>query len=52
MTTKLPDREPASAGINNPPAADSKIVTLTMSPMPRRNPFGGVRLAKAVENRG
>src|SRR3954447_2321261 len=52
MVTKLPDRTPASAGINRPPAADSKIVTLTESPIPKRNVLGGVLAAKAVESLG
>src|SRR4051812_24291710 len=52
MVTKLPDRTPASAGINSPPAADSKIVTLTESPTPKRNAFGGFLAAKAVESLG
>src|SRR4051794_7357225 len=52
MVTKLPERTPASAGINRPPAADSKIVTLTESPIPKRNDLGGVLAAKAVESLG
>src|SRR3954451_17702875 len=52
MVTKLPARTPASAGINRPPAADSKIVTLTESPIPKRNDLGGVLAAKAVESLG
>src|SRR3954447_19855872 len=52
MVTKLPARTPASAGINKPPAADSKIVTLTESPIPKRNDLGGVLAAKAVESLG
>src|SRR4051794_13733317 len=52
MVTKLPERTPASAGINRPPAADSKIVTLTESPIPKRNVLGGVLAAKAVESLG
>src|SRR3984893_8140664 len=33
--TKLPGRAPASLGRKSPPASASKIVTLTISPMPR-----------------
>ena len=34
------------------PAAASKIVTLTISPTPKRNAFGGVLLAKAFDSLG
>ena len=41
IVTKLPARTPAS-DVKSPPAAASKIVTLTISPIPKRNAFGGV----------
>src|ERR1041385_7537340 len=39
--TKLPGRTPASIGMNKPPAAASKIVTATVSPMPNSTGAGG-----------
>src|ERR1700751_3926800 len=45
--TKLPGRTPASSGMNKPPAAASKIVTLTTSPMPKVISGGG-RLSPKV----
>src|SRR6187455_103575 len=51
MVTKLPARTPVS-DVKSPPAAASKIVTLTISPTPKRNAFGGVLLAKAFDSLG
>jgi len=38
---ELPGRTPASAGMNRPPAAASKMVTLTTSPIPNLISGGG-----------
>src|SRR3954451_19307585 len=45
IVTKLPGRTPASDGINKPPAAASKIVTVTTSPMPNLILDGGTYLS-------
>ena len=50
--TKLPGRTPASAGMNSPPELASKIVTLTMSPMPKRMSFGRLRSGNSAMSRG
>ena len=50
--TKLPGRTPASDGMNKPPAAASKIVTLTTSPMPNLICSAGRRSVKICESPG
>src|SRR6266540_3450841 len=52
MVTKLPGRTPASPGINNPPEVASKIVTLTMSPMPKRISLGRRRSGNSATSLG
>src|SRR5207253_5221560 len=52
MVTKLPGRTPASAGTNSPPELASKIVTLRMSPMPKRRSFGRLRSGNSPTSRG
>src|SRR5215813_12604212 len=43
MVMKLPGRTLASAGMNSPPEDASKIVTLRMSPTPKRRSLGRLR---------
>ena len=45
---KLPGLTPDSIGIYKPPAAASKIETLTLSPMPNEISHGGRRSGKTV----
>ena len=49
---KLPGRTPASNGMKRPPAAASKMVTLTTSPMPNRISGACGRCGKTVASRG
>src|SRR5262249_42539727 len=48
----IPGRTPASAGMNSPPEAASKIVTLTMSPSPKRISVGRLRSGNSPTSRG
>src|SRR5258707_6913208 len=52
MVTKLPGRTPASAGTNSPPELASKIVTLRISPLPKRRSLGRLRSGNSPTSRG
>ena len=49
MVIKLPGRTPASAGMNSPPELASKIVTVTMSPMPKTNILRSAAIRKFAD---
>jgi hypothetical protein len=52
MVMKLPGRTPASEGMKSPPELASKMVTLRISPIPKRRVLGGRRSVKAVASLG